>query len=104
MATSSDYVFGITGFLLVHPDKLRCPNVQFLSGTAETRTARSRTPLSQHLSVGGTFLLRGIQASAGWRSFASGKHTDVGRITFHQWLQPDSAGWRGSRIRNLHSR
>ena len=42
MATNDDYVFGIPGDIYLHPDELRCPQVQFLSGTSQTCAARSQ--------------------------------------------------------------
>src|SRR6266487_495029 len=103
MAANDDYVSGITGHLRLDPDKLRRPEVQLFARPAQTRTARSRSTLSRHLSVGGAYLLCGKQTAAGGRSSASWKHTDVGRIAFHQWLQSDSARGRGSGIPDFDS-
>src|SRR2546423_5768841 len=79
--------------LPLDPAELRGPEIQPCPGTHRPVTARSATPLPQHLSSAGT-RISGREPSRTVRNHGpSRQHLDVGGHSFHQRLQPDPPRW-----------
>src|SRR6266487_541766 len=104
MDTSGDHIFRAPCDVSVHPAKLRRSQIQSLARVAQTLTARSTPPLSQHLSMGGVHVSFGKKTPTGRTNRAPREHINVGWLTFHQRLQPNPSRWCGARIRDHDSR